>query len=63
MEKRVQLVELINLKNPLVPSLHGIISTNIDIITNVTAIQVATSQKHLFSIPMLVLLTSSLQSV
>lgn len=62
-KKRVQLVELINLENPLVLSLHSIISTSIDIITNVTAIQVARFQMHLFSIPVLVLLTLSLQSV
>lgn len=34
-KKRVQLVGLINLENPLVPSLHSVISTSIDIITNV----------------------------
>lgn len=34
-KKRVQLVGLINLENPLVPSLHSVISTSVDIITNV----------------------------
>lgn len=61
--KRVQLVELINLENPLVPSLHSIISSSIDIITNVIATQVAQFQMHLFSVAALVLLTPSLQSV
>lgn len=63
MEKGVQLVELISLESPLVLSLHSIISTGIDIITNVPAIQVVKFQMHLFSIPVLVLLTPSLQSV
>lgn len=63
MEKGVQLVELINLENPLVPSPHGIISAGIGIITNVTAIQVVRFLMHSFSTPLLVLLTLSLQSV
>lgn len=63
LEKGVQLVELINLENPLLPSPCGIISASIGVITNVTAIQVVKFQMHLFSIPLLVLLTLSLQSV